>query len=85
MKQKEIGNVVGVFGKGSRLYSITVRCNMKTGYLTSEFWLTTIVMLSAVVLIILKVIDETTFKWLFTLTPIGYGVSRGLAKTNGGS
>jgi len=51
---------------------------MKPGYLTTEFWLSTI----AVVLTQLGALDiPDRFKWIVTIGAIvGYAISRGLAK-----
>lgn len=59
--------------------------NKEKGVLTSEFWLTVAVIVAATALMLFKAIDQETFKWIFSLPVMGYGLSRGISKINGGS
>lgn len=55
---------------------------MKSGYMTSEFALSVLVILAASILLFTKNIQAEDWKWAVSIVGSGYAISRGLAKLN---
>jgi hypothetical protein len=55
---------------------------MKSGYLTTEFWVATLTIIAATVLCALDDIDATAWATATGVVSAGYQFSRGLAKVN---